>query len=269
MSDVELRFHRTGGDGPPVVLAHGITDSGLCWGRLARALESDYDAVMCDARGHGRSAHPGSYWFTEHVRDLLGVLEALDLQPCVLVGHSMGGPHVAAVAAARPELVRGVVLVDPHWPLEPEDPAGYDIDGWRARIAADNSRSLQELLAIGRRVNPNWAEEDLAPWARAKQTVDPAVPTWLLSSSDIDGWRDVVQRIRCPVLLITGDPGVDDDVTVRAEAAAQAQQLCASLTVAHVAAAGHSIHRDQFDAFLAALSDFLRRPDLHPPRAPS
>jgi pimeloyl-ACP methyl ester carboxylesterase len=46
---------QTGGGKPPLVLAHGATDSGLCWSRLARALEADYDVIMPDARGHG---HP-------------------------------------------------------------------------------------------------------------------------------------------------------------------------------------------------------------------
>lgn len=57
---------------------------------------------------------PGSYRFAEHVADLVGLIEALELPPAVLVGHSMGGPHVAALAAPRPELVHSIVFEDPH-----------------------------------------------------------------------------------------------------------------------------------------------------------
>ena len=249
---VELRVHRTGRAERPLVLVHGIADSGLCWARLARALEADCDVVMFDARGHGESARPGSYSFAEHVRDLVGVLERLDVQPAVLVGHSMGGAHVAAVAAEHPELVRGLVLVDPHWPL---DSAGYDVAGWRVAMAANNALSLDELLAIGRHENPSWVEQELEPWARAKQIVDPAVASWLNSTRDIARWREVAERIRCLTLLVTGDAS---NVTVGAEGAAQAQRLCPSLRVAHIPAAGHSIHRDQFGSFLAALSSFLQ-----------
>jgi len=249
---VELRVHRTGRTEPTVVLVHGIADSGLCWARLAEALEAHYDVVMFDARGHGESARPGSYSFGEHVRDLVGVLETLDVQPAVLVGHSMGGAHVAAVAAEHPALVRGLVLVDPHWPL---NPAGYDVAGWQVAMAANKAMSLDELLAIGRRENPSWVEQELDPWARAKQAVEPAVATWLNSTHEIDGWREIAQQIRCLTLLFTGDAS---DVTVGAEGAAQAQGLCPSLAVAHIPAAGHSIHRDQYGSFLAALSSFLR-----------
>lgn len=255
---VELRVHRTGGDKPPVVLAHGITDSALCWARLARALEDDYAVVMYDARGHGLSAHPGSYSFAEHVGDLVGLVEALDLAAPVLLGHSMGGPHVAAVAATRPDLVRGLVLEDPHWPLQPEDPASYGIDSWRDGLAADRAKSLDDLLSAGRRDNPAWTDEDLEPWARAKLTLDPAVPTWLYSSTDINRWRAILRRVRCPTLLITGDARLDT-VSVGPEGAQEARDLCPTLVVANIASAGHSIHRDQFAAYSATVKDFLAR----------
>lgn len=77
----------------------------------------------------------------------------------------MSGPHTAAVAAARPDLVRKLVLVDLHWPLDPESPTDYDLDGWRTGVAAENNSSLEQLLAIGRRDNPTRTEEDLEPWA--------------------------------------------------------------------------------------------------------
>lgn len=128
---VKLRVNRTGGDGSPVVLMHGITDSGLCWSRLTRDLEAGYDIVMVDERGHGESAHPGSYSFAEHVNDLTGVIDALELEQAVLVGHSMSGPHVGAAPAARPNLVRALAVVDPHWPFRPETSVDYDITAVR------------------------------------------------------------------------------------------------------------------------------------------
>jgi N-formylmaleamate deformylase len=254
---IALRFHRTGGDLPTIVLAHGITDSGLCWARLSRALEDDYDMVMYDARGHGQSDHPGSYTFAEHVADLVGVIEGLALSRPILVGHSMGGAHVAAVAATRPDLVDRLVLEDPHWPSQPEDPAGYRIEQWRSDLATDKVKPLDELLEVGRRDNPGWVAEDLEPWARAKQAVDPAVPNWLYSSYDIDRWRDTVAKVSCSTLLVTGDPGVDPNVTVRAKEAQQARELCPQLSIVHIPDAGHSIHRDQFQAYLTAVKDFL------------
>ncbi|MFN2157062.1 MAG: alpha/beta fold hydrolase, partial [Anaerolineae bacterium] len=57
MNGVDLHYYRTGKEGgPPLVLAHGFSDDGQCWYRLATDLEADFDVVMPDARGHGLSA---------------------------------------------------------------------------------------------------------------------------------------------------------------------------------------------------------------------
>ena len=121
MGEVRLRTLRTGSGTQPIVFAHGITDSGACWSRLAQALSPDHDLVMYDARGHGESEWTGTYTFADHVGDLIALLNELRLPPVVLIGHSMGGAHVAAAA---PERVRALVLEDPHWPGVPE--------GWTA-----------------------------------------------------------------------------------------------------------------------------------------
>ena len=52
---IRIHYYRTGGDKPPLVLNHGAMDDGLCWTRVARVLEQDYDVIMLDARGHGLS----------------------------------------------------------------------------------------------------------------------------------------------------------------------------------------------------------------------
>ena len=59
---IRNHYYRTGGDKPPLLLVHGFTDNGLCWTRLARVLQRDYDIIMPDARGHGLSEAPeGGY----------------------------------------------------------------------------------------------------------------------------------------------------------------------------------------------------------------
>ena len=55
---IRLHYTRTGGTKPPLVLAHGLTDDGLCWTPVAEALEAEYDVIMVDARGHGQSDAP-------------------------------------------------------------------------------------------------------------------------------------------------------------------------------------------------------------------
>jgi N-formylmaleamate deformylase len=115
---IKIHYWRTGGEGPPVVFSHGITDNGLCWTRLARALEDVYDVIMPDARGHGFSDAPDEgYAPGDQAADLAGLIQALGLikpRP-VLIGHSMGAATTAAAAADYPELVRCAILEDPPW----------------------------------------------------------------------------------------------------------------------------------------------------------
>lgn len=254
---VKLHYHRTGGDKPPVVLAHGITDNGLCWTRLARALAARYDLVMYDARGHGLSDQPGAYLLADHVADLIALIHALDLRHPVVLGHSMGGANAPVVAARHPELVRALVLEDPHWPDEPEDETTYDLNAWRNAVAAEKVQSTDALLAWGRRANPEWDDTELHPWAEAKRQVDPDVVSWLTSRQDLNNWREVAEQIRCPTLLVTGDPTVSADVTVTPEVAKEATRLCPSLVVANLPGAGHSVRRDQFTGYIKAVEAFL------------
>ena len=75
---LNIHYARTGGDKPALVLSHGATDSGLCWTRVARALEADYDVIMPDARGHGLSdAPPSGYASRDRAADLASLIDAL------------------------------------------------------------------------------------------------------------------------------------------------------------------------------------------------
>src|SRR5919202_1215582 len=88
---IAIHYYRMGQRGkPPVVLLHVFSDAGLAWLRLAQDLKADYDLVMLDAVGHGRSGGPEHGFRARAVSDVLAAIEALDLDRPVLVGHSMG-----------------------------------------------------------------------------------------------------------------------------------------------------------------------------------
>src|SRR5215212_4120194 len=86
---LRLHYTRTGGDKPPLVLAHGVTDAGPCWTPVAQALAAEYDTIMVDARGHGHSDAPErGYDPAEQADDLARVITALDLERPAVLGHS-------------------------------------------------------------------------------------------------------------------------------------------------------------------------------------
>jgi pimeloyl-ACP methyl ester carboxylesterase len=105
------------GSGPPIVLCHGVTLSVRAWVKqLERLPELGFTVYAVDSRGHGASKSGASgHSVANLAHDLRTVLEDLDLHDAVLVGHSMGGIAVQALAAYHPEIVderaRGLVLL--------------------------------------------------------------------------------------------------------------------------------------------------------------
>jgi N-formylmaleamate deformylase len=258
-----LRIHytRTGGDKPPMVLSHGVTDDGLCWTPLAKALEANYDVIMVDARGHGLSeAPPTGYEPTEQAADLAGIISGLGLQKPILLGHSMGAQTTLLLAGLYPDLPGAILLEDPpDWwmppkPITPEDAERMAMMAqWMSGL---KSKSKEQLIAEQRAMSPSWSEDELGPWADSKLRFSPQVMS-IFGSNPAEGvdWKAVLPRIKCPALLITADPALGSIVS---EASAQAlKEQVPQLKIAHIPGAGHNIRREQFDLYLAAVRTFL------------
>jgi N-formylmaleamate deformylase len=103
--------YRTGGDKPPLVLLHGFLEGALSWLRTARALEQDYDVIMVDARGHGRSDRITTGFSQDLLTaDAAGVIRALKLRQPRLLGFSQGGTTGIHLADAHPDLVHSLIV---------------------------------------------------------------------------------------------------------------------------------------------------------------
>lgn len=251
---LRLHYTRTGGAKPPVVLAHGFSDDGLCWTPVAEALEGDYDVLMVDARGHGRSDGPEQgYGSAEHAADLAGVVRGLGLKRPAVLGHSMGAAAALLLAGAHPELPRAILLEDPPAWWTAAQPAPVRPAPARNGIIDLKRKTREELIAHARRQSPTWPEAELGPWADAKLRFSFKI--LLAGESPAVDWPAAVRRITCPALLITADPARGAIVTP--EAAAALQAAVPQVRVAHIAGAGHCIRREQFDRYMATVRAFL------------
>lgn len=260
---ITLHYYRTGGDKPQLVLAHGVTDNGLCFTRVAQALEANYDLIMVDARGHGQSAKPESgYSPAEHAADLAGLIDGLGLDRPAVIAHSMGARSAAYLAAGWTDRVRGLVLEDPPWrSLTGQgdvDPAARAL--YHERILTRRAMTIDEVIAQGRQLNAKWADEDFPAWAAAKHQVVPQVVEG--SGTAQRPWGEVIADIQCPTLLLIGEQGVegsDVPAIVTPETAAAAHELNARVEFVQVPGAGHNIRRDQFDGYMTAVRPFLQQ----------
>lgn len=256
----QQHYTRTGGAHPPLVLAHGFSDDGLCWSSLAGALEAEWDVVMVDARGHGRSELPEDGSDTGPIAqadDLAAAIRALGLErPCV-AGHSMGAITTLMLAARHPDLPRAIALEDPPpWWNAPLSTLAYD-ESWKANVRAwltgTKTAPREEVLARVRAESPNWPDVDLGPWVDSKLRFNMA---FLDRPRPVDvDWPQTLSRVLAPALLITSDP--DKGGIVSPEDAARLQRHVPRLSIERIPNAGHSIHRDQSGAFLAAITAFF------------
>ncbi|MEV0765441.1 alpha/beta fold hydrolase [Nocardia sp. NPDC050435] len=115
-----LNVHRFGPASGPVVLAlHGLTGHGQRWAALAGEYLPEVRILAPDLRGHGRSTALPPWDFETIVADLVTLLAAETTDPVLVVGHSFGGASGLHLAHRHPELVRGLVLLDPAIALDP------------------------------------------------------------------------------------------------------------------------------------------------------
>jgi N-formylmaleamate deformylase len=254
---IRIRFHRTGGNKPTMLIAHGVTDNGLSWSRFARAMEQDYDVILYDRRGHGFSDAPESgYTFSNHAEDMADLIMALNLDRPHIVGHSGGAVAAAILAATHPDLLTSLVLEDPAW--------GTGWGGWQATTTGmiewfrdTVSMGRHELVAMCREMNPNWIEEEVELWADSKVQVSPKVVQTFEQAEPM--WRDIVRQITCRILLIVGDQDMGsvntpEDVEVMASVWRGGRAVT-------IKGAGHMVHYDRFEAYVAAVKTFLSAAD--------
>ncbi len=249
---INIHYTRTGGNKPPLILLHGLMTNGVCWTDLAHALEKEYDVIMPDARGHGKSSVPDyGYRYEDHANDVAGLINALRIPPPVLLGHSMGGMTAAVVASRKPNLLRSLILADPTFlsPKVQREVRDSDVADQHRRIL---KMSLDEVVAEAQVRHPNRSSETLELFALARlQTSMGAFDVLTPPNPD---YKQLVSAIDVPSLLVIGDTAS----VVSPAVAAELQRLNPRFQVEQIREAGHGVQYDQPGCFAVVVKSFLR-----------
>lgn len=253
---ISIHYTRTGGSKPPLILLHGLMTNGLCcWTGLARILENDYDLIMPDARGHGKSSVPNfGYRYEDHANDIAGFIHALKLSAPILIGHSMGGMTAAILASRKPNLLRGVIFADPTFltPKMQREVRDSDVaDQHRQKL----SMSLDELVTDGRNRNPNRSLETVVLFAQAR--LQTSMAAFDVLTPPAPDYKMLISEIDIPSLIVFGDRGV-----ISSADANELHLLNPRLKVEQIVDAGHSIHLDQPERFTAVIDSFIQSTKL-------
>ena len=263
-------------DAPPLILQHGGRDHCRNWDWLAEELRADWHVIAPDLRGHGDSAWSpeGSYPMDAYVYDFAQLIETLGYDEVTIVAHSLGGNVTTRFTGLYPEKVRKFVNIEglglsPELSLKREALAKADrLREWIAdkRKAAGRAprryASLKEAYARMKEVNSFLTDE------RARHlTIHGASRnedgTWswkfdnylnVLPATDISytEQQKLWAAITCPVLLCYGadsfasNPERDGRLAYFQDA-----------RVIEYENAGHWLHHDQFDKFLADVKAFI------------
>ena len=251
---IYIHYTRTGRNSLPVILLHGLTANGICWTALARDLEGEYDVIMPDARGHGKSSVPNNrYRYEDHAKDVVDLIKTLRLPSPILIGHSMGGMIATVVAGRNPKLLRGLILADPSFlsPKVQREVRESDVANEHRRIL---KMSLEEIVAAARTRHPQRSSELLELLARAR--LQTSMNAFEVLTPPYPDYRQLVRSIDVPTLLVIAENGV-----VSSEVAAELQCVNPKFQVEKISKAGHGLHYDQPECFAAIVKSFLKTVD--------
>lgn len=236
---VALHVHRWGlGGTRRALLVHGLAGAGPTWWRLAQGLAADgFEVVAPDLRGHGASPLAERYAFADFATDLAPLGASWDL----IVGHSLGGPIVAALLASGVRAGRAVLL-DPVFDI-PDD--AFDAVAADQATEADPFADPASFLAA----NPSWHPLDAHTKAAAARAVARHTVEQVMRDNAPWHAADVAAAVGTPLTVLAGDPTV---FTMCPAALGERIAAATRGTFAAVPGAGHGVHRDRPDAVLAA-----------------
>jgi pimeloyl-ACP methyl ester carboxylesterase len=245
------------GEGRPLALLHGLFGQGRNFGAAQRRLASAGRRVLAlDLRNHGASPRAASMGHAEMADDVAGTLRARGALPAAVLGHSMGGKVAMALALRHPEAVERLVVAD-------IAPRRYP-PALRAYVAAMRGLPLRE--GMSRRE----ADEALAP-----SVPDAGVRGFLLQSLDLNAeggprWLLGLDGIAASMPSVEGFDGVEGPpfekpvLVLRGARSDYVTPVDRALFLrgfprarfAEVPEAGHWLHADNPDAFVAFVEEF-------------
>jgi pimeloyl-ACP methyl ester carboxylesterase len=263
-------------DAPPLILLHGGRDHCRNWDWVAKGLRDDYHVLAPDLRGHGDSAWSpdGAYPMQNFVYDLAQLIHQQGLAPVTIVAHSLGGNIALRYAGLYPETVaklvaiEGLGLAPPLEAARAAKPIDQRLREWiedQRGLSARTPRryvSIEEALARMQAENAHLSLEQARHLTlhgvirNEDGTYSWKFDNYIRSFAPVDltteQMRGLWLRISCPTLLVYGreswasNPAEDGRL-----AAFPAARL------AMFEHAGHWVHHDQLDGFVATVRAFL------------
>lgn len=241
---------------PALVCLHGVTSHGRHFAQLAERLASRFHVIALDLRGHGGSSWEPPWNLEQHVAD---VLEAAPADRCAWLGHSFGARIAYETAAAAPERVERLVLLDPAIRIPPD----------LGIAAAENARRDRSYVSFAEGIDRRYEESFLT--SAPRELVEEELRVHLLEDDEgrfryrycqstvVAAYGEMTreppafERVRIPTLLVLGDISYlpyDDLLGAH-------QDALGDLLEVDRISAGHTVLWDALEDTVGAVERFL------------
>lgn len=252
VNDISL-YYEEEGPGEPLILLHGLGTDGRSWEYQRDYFAREFRVMVVDVRGHGRSARPpGPYSVSQFAADIFALLDQLHIDRFHLVGLSMGGMIGFQMAVDQPERFKSLTIVNSGPELVPQN--------WKERWQIVQRRlvltfSSMEKVGkfIGERLFPEPEQAEYKEmFVQQMRENDPKA--YRAATNALIGWsvRHKLDRIQCPVLVISGD--MDYTPVANKEAYVREMPTAQLLVIEN---SRHATPIDQPKAFNTAVHHFL------------
>lgn len=248
-------YYEIHGSGEPVILLHGLGSSCQDWSSQTKVLQSNYQVIAVDLRGHGQSSKPsGPYTIKALAQDIECFLDTLGIQQCHIIGISMGGMIAFQLAVDHPDRLWSFTAINsgPH----------LVVDSWKMHVLIKQRLLVTQLFGmratgwlIMRKLFPKPQQQALRQsgiekWAKNNKAA------YLSAFKALINWsvEALLNNIKCPVLILASD----HDYTPISMKAAYCQQI-PNATLVVIENSGHASPLDQPEQVNQALLHFLKQ----------
>jgi len=242
------------GEGPPVVLLHGLFGAARNWGAIQRRLATRHRVLAMDLRNHADSPRAEGMAHAATARDLAETLRQRGIPRAAVLGHSLGGKVAMALALAHGQMVSRLVVADIAPVRYPPALRGY--------VAAMRALPLTPGLTrreVDAALEPAVPEANIRAFLAQSLDFGQDPPRWKLGLAEIHAAMPEIEdfavqgRYEGPALVVAG--GRSD--YIRPEYQAGFRALFPAARFATIEGAGHWVHAEKPNEFLALVEPFL------------
>ncbi len=259
LKSIDIFYFDTKTEGPTILCLHGLWGRAETWSDFIQHYGKRYRIIAPDQRGHGLSSKPESEYTTEEMAgDIIELLNFLNIDSVILVGHSMGGAVAAYLTAVYPKYVKAVAILDNSaaGPVEPNrlldksefsDPMTKD---WPLPFATLNEAMNFIKQATESNLEYQYFMNSLVETLEGYQMLfsSKAMASYLAHRQE---WFYILPNIKCLVLLIKGAIAEEDFLKMKS--------LIPNCLAYKMSNTNHNVHLENKREFYQYFDEYLKR----------